>query len=82
MDITPTGSYNIACFVDANFRVLWNSENDQGPICVKSRMGFVIMLMGCPLMWISKLLTRIALSIMEYEYIVLSHSMRELICIR
>ena len=40
------------------------------------------MFMGCPLLWISKLQTQIALSTMELEYIALSHSMRELIGVR
>ena len=40
------------------------------------------MFMDCPLLWISKLQTQIALSTMESEYIALSHSMRELIAIR
>lgn len=37
------------------------------------------MLMGCPLLWVSKLQTQISLSTMEAEYITLSHSMRTLI---
>ena len=40
------------------------------------------MFMGCPLLWVSKLQTQIALSTMESEYIALSHSMRELIGVR
>ena len=40
------------------------------------------MFMECPLTWVSKLQTQIALSTMEAEYIVLSQSMRELIAIR
>ena len=40
------------------------------------------MFMSCPLPWISKLQTKITLSIMEAKYIALSHSMRELIEIR
>ena len=82
MHIFPTGKYNVDFFVDADFAGLWESENDQDPISVKSRTGFVFMLMGCPLLWMSKLQTQIALSIMEAEYIAVSHSMRELIGIR
>ena len=40
------------------------------------------MFMGCPLTWVSKLQTQIALSTMEAEYIALSQSMRDLIAIR
>ena len=38
--------------------------------------------MGCPLTWVSKLQTQIALRTMEAEYIALSQSMRELIALR
>jgi hypothetical protein len=38
--------------------------------------------MECPLLWVSKLQTQIALSTMEAEYIALSSAMRELIAIR
>ena len=82
MHICPTNKYNMDCYVDADFAGLWGSENDQDPVSVKSRTGFVVMFMGCPLLWMSKLQTQIALSTMEAEYIALSHSMRELIAIR
>jgi hypothetical protein len=80
--IEPTSNLQVDCYVDADFAGLWNSENDQDPICVKSRTGYLIMFMGCPLTWVSKLQTQIALSTMESEYIALSQSMRELIGIR
>ena len=70
------------CYVNANFAGLWNSEDEQDPICVKSGTGFLIMFMGCPFTWVSKLQTQIALSTMESEYIALSQSMREFIGIR
>ena len=82
MTMHPTDKYTVNCFVDADFAGLWGRENEQDPISVKSRTGFVIMFMGCPLLWVSKLQTQIALSTMEAEYIALSHSMRELIGIR
>ena len=37
--------------------------------------------MGCPLLWIFKFQTQVALSSMELEYIALYYSMRELIVI-
>ena len=82
MIINPSDILNVDCYVDADFGGLWGSEDDQDPVSVKSRSGFIIMFMGCPLLWISKLQTQIALSTMESEYIALSHSMRELIAIR
>ena len=82
MDLNPSGSYNVDCYVDANFVGLWGVENDQDPLCVKSRSEFHIMLMSYLLLWISKLQTQLALSTMESEYIALSHAMRELIALR
>ena len=68
--------------MDADFAGLWGSENDQDPVSVKSRTSYLIMFMGCPLLWVSKLQTQIALSTMESEYITLSQAMRDVICIR
>ena len=79
MDINPICSYNVDYFIDADFSGLWNSENDQYPVCVKSRTSVVIMLMCCPLMWIRKLQTQISLSTIESDYIVLSHSMKKVV---
>jgi Reverse transcriptase (RNA-dependent DNA polymerase) len=78
----PTGDLAIDCYADADFAGLWKQENDQDPLCVKSRTGFLITIGGCPLTWTSKLQSEIALSTMEAEYIALSQSMRELLPIR
>jgi len=48
-------------------------------ITAKSRTGFIIMYAGCPIAWCSKLQTMVALSTAEAEYIMLSHSLREVI---
>eukprot|EP00978_Attheya_sp_CCMP212_P014686 scaffold37545_cov64-Attheya_sp.AAC.1 len=45
----------------------------------RSAVGFVIMYAGCPVLWVSKLQTEIALSTTEAEYIALSQAMREVI---
>ena len=76
---TPTEDLVVDCYVDADFAGLWKSEDDQDPVCVKSRTGYVLEFAGCPLTWTSKLQTEIALSTMESEYIALSQAMRELI---
>ena len=44
-----------------------------------SRTGYVIMYAGCPIHWISKLQTEIALSTTESEYIALSQALRDVI---
>ena len=49
-------------YLDADFAGLWSHEDDQDPMRVKSRTGYVITLGGCPISWSSKLQTEIALS--------------------
>ena len=82
MYLKPNGQLQVDCYVDADFAGLWKVEDDQDPISVKSRSGYLIMFMGCPFSWSSKLQTQIALSTMESEYIALSQAMRELIACR
>jgi hypothetical protein len=72
----------VDCFVDADFAGLWKHEDVQDSVSVKSCSGYLIMFMGCPLLWGSKLQTQIALSTMEAEYIALSLAMRELIALQ
>ena len=70
------------CYADADFAGLYNIENVQDPVSVKSRTGFCLTLGGCPLLWVSKLQTEVALSTTEAEYIALSQAMRELLPMR
>jgi hypothetical protein len=79
---SPSGELVVDCYVDSDFAGLWRSEDDQDPICVKSRTGYVLELAGCPLSWTSKLQTEVALSTLESEYIAYSQAMRELIPLR
>jgi hypothetical protein len=83
MTFSPSNDYRVNCFVDADFAGLWGLEYDKDPVSVKSCTGYILMFMGCPLLWASKLQTQIALSTMEAEYIVLSLAMmRELIAVQ
>ena len=79
--LSPTNRKELIvnCYVDADFAGLWGAESDQSPMCVKSRTGYVLTLNDCPLVWVSKLQTEIALSTMEAEYIALAQAMREVI---
>ena len=45
---------------------------------MKSRTGFLITVSDCPMVWVSKLQTKTALSTMEAEIIALVHCCREL----
>jgi hypothetical protein len=80
--LRPDGSKGVDCYVDADFAGLWKNEDAQDPVSVKSRTGYLITFLGCPLSWCSKLQTQIALSTMEAEYIALSTALREVIAIR
>jgi hypothetical protein len=69
----------VDCYVDADFAGLYGVEDSQDPISVKSRTGYVILIANCPLLWVSKLQSEIALSTLESEFIALSSSFRSLI---
>jgi hypothetical protein len=78
----PTSALKLDCYCDADFAGLYNVENHQDPVCVKSRTGFCLTLGDCPLLWVSKLQSEIALSTTEAEYIALSQAIRELLPMR
>ena len=60
------------CYADANFAGLFAVEDPQDTTSVKSRTGHVLTFARCPILWISKLQTDIALSILHAEYVALS----------
>jgi len=70
---------NLDCFVDADFAGLWTEDSSSDITSVKSRTGYVILFANCPVLWVSKLQTEVALSTTEAEYIALSQAMRDLI---
>lgn len=82
MTFTPDKDMRLDCYVDADYARLWRHEDDQDPVCVKSRTGYVMTLGGCPLVWSSKLQVEIALSTLEAEYVAISMAMRELLPLR
>jgi hypothetical protein len=77
--MNPTSYLSIGCYVDADFARLHGKENDEDPISVKSRAGYVLSLANCPVLWVSRLQTVIASSTMEAEYVALSQAMKDLI---
>ena len=64
----------VDCHADADFAGLWVHENTEDPICASSRNRFVVNFSNCPLLWVSKLQTEIALSTLHSEYGALTHS--------
>jgi hypothetical protein len=59
--MSPTGDLRVDCYVDADFAGLWLQEDQQDPLSVKSRTGYLILIGGCPLTWTSKLQAEVAL---------------------
>ena len=78
----PDITQGLDCYVDADFSGLYGYEDEQDPVSVKSRTGFVLTLFGCPVIWSSKLQTDITLSSTAAEYVAFSMAMRELIPMR
>ena len=68
--------------VDSDFLGIYGKELRTDPDNVKSRMGYVISLNSCPIIWASKLMEQIALSTMMAEYYALSQAMREVLPFR
>ena len=76
--LKPSKQLTVDCFVDVDFTGQWNVEKPEDPLCVKSRMGYVLLVGNCLVHWVSKLQSEISVSMMEAEYISLSMAMRDL----
>ena len=75
----PDPKKGLECYVDADFAGGWSSADSDDADNVMSRTGYVLFYAGCPIYWVSKLQTEIALSTAESEYIALSSALREVI---
>jgi hypothetical protein len=82
MIISPRADLCLDLWVDADFAGLWNHNDAEDPLSVKSRTGCVITFDEIPVVWRSKLQGAIALSTCEAEYIAASQGMRELVPLR
>ena len=77
--LSPTKDFKNNCYVDANFAGLWSYKDPKYPVCVCSRTGNVILFCGVPIIWKSKLQTKITLSTMESVYVALSMAMKDML---
>ena len=78
--IQPSGDPVLYVYADADFSGNWNkSTAPEDSSTAKSRTGYFISFANCPIIWISKLQTQVALSTTEAEYIALSQSLRDAI---
>jgi hypothetical protein len=82
MIMKPSKDLSLDMYADADFAGLWNTEDANDPICVRSWTGYIITLGDTPVLWASKLQTEISLSTAEAEYIALSTAMRSLLPLR
>eukprot|EP00956_Cyclotella_meneghiniana_P030036 scaffold74624_cov50-Cyclotella_meneghiniana.AAC.2 len=75
----PDPKKGLECYVDADLAGGWAEADTDDAETVMSRTGYVIFYAGCPVYWVSKLQSEIALSTAEAEYIALSTALREVI---
>ena len=79
MILCPDDSRGVDCYVDASFATEYDKSRALDPACVLSQTGYAVFYKGCPVIWVSKMQTEIALSTTEAEYIALSQAMRDVI---
>ena len=77
--LKPDPNRGVDCYVDASFATEFSKERSSDPTSVLSRTGYVILYKACPIIWVSRMQTEIALSTTEAEYIALSQAMRDVI---
>ena len=58
-------SLTIDVYADAAFACAWSEELGTNPDSVKSRTGYIIEVMSCPVLWVARLQISIAISTME-----------------
>ena len=80
--LKPSKKLQVDCYADADFAGLYSVEESQDVTSVKSRTEYVITFADCPILWVSKLQTEIALSTFHAEYVALSQSLRDLLPIK
>ena len=78
----PNGTLSLSSMSDSDFAGLYNVDPVDDPSSAKSRMGYIISLGGCPLVWKSQLISSVCLATAEAEYYSLSHCLRVLLPIR
>jgi len=75
----PTNENCLSAYVDSNFVGSWSKQVSHLHHSALSHTGYVITYSGCPIHWVSKLQSKIALNTCKAEYIVLSMCTRALI---
>ena len=69
----PDHTKGFQCYCDADFAGYWNKQfTATDPSTNKSQSEWIILYVGFPIMWASKLQSQVELSTMEAEYISMS----------
>ncbi|KAL7475932.1 hypothetical protein ACHAW6_007030 [Cyclotella cf. meneghiniana] len=76
--LNPCAELEVDAFPDDDFSGLYGYAKITCPEVVKSRTGYLITVCDCPVVWVSKLQTKSALSMMEAEIVALAHCCRDL----
>ena len=77
MSFRPDKEAGLEVWVDADFAGNWKREDaTTDRDTARSRHGYIIRYMGCPVIWKSQIQTEIALSSTESEYTGLSYALR------
>ena len=79
--LKPKGM-DLVAWADADFAGNWCKEYSDDPATAYSRSGYVITLVGCLIVWQSKMQTESSLLTTESEYICLSTCLRDVIVIQ
>ena len=77
--MSPDQTKGIEVYVDADFSGNWHRDDSSDVSTARSRHGYIIKYMNCPIIWKSQLQHEIALSSTESEYTGLSYALREVI---
>jgi hypothetical protein len=73
LEFKPDPKKGFECYCDADFSGNWKKTFAAvDPGTAKSRSGWIIFYVGCPISWASKLQSQVALSTTEAEYIAMS----------
>jgi hypothetical protein len=75
----PDAEKGLEVYVDADFSGNWSKQNSLNQDSARSRHGYIIKYMNCPITWISQLQHEIAVSSTESKYTGLSYVLREAI---
>ena len=79
--LRPYKQRGLYCYVDADWVQSWQDRPRKDSLSSYWRTGYIIMFVGCPIVWLSKMKHLIELSTSEAEYISISAALHEVIAV-